>query len=246
MSRRLLILAVLIVGMAYASVLLRNWPSQMDPTFVVSGATTAGPSLSSVSPTSLPRGSTVTVVATGSNFASTMTLGFINPSSPFILAGNIMVLSPTLMTADVTVPTDTPFGTVSTYASNGGGVISNYLSFYVTAGPSCRIQMNKLLYTNGDQVIVQSLHVTNQYGPAQQINYRLWLDIPGFPPAVFMQGGADGSVVLNYGADLELGPISLFPVSEPLPRGTYAFGCRFVDTVRGNVLAENVQPFFLQ
>jgi hypothetical protein len=158
-------------------------------------------------------------------------------------------LSTTLMTADIMIPATTPTGTnyvTVVTATPTANITGNYLPFTVSEGLSCGIQMNKVLYGNGDQVIVQSLHVTNSSGAPQQIHYRLWLDIPGFPPAVFSQGGADGSVVLTPGFDSELGPIPLFQISEPLPRGTYAFGCRLVDTVRGNVLAENLQPFFLQ
>lgn len=249
MSRRLLILALLIVGTSYASLLSSSWPSQLDPTFVVSGASTVAPILTSISPAAGARGATVTVVVTGSNFLEPdyhpAKLNFVSAATPPIDAGDVTILSTSLLTADVVIPLTAPTGTVFVYVYANDGS-SNQLTFTVTEGLGCNIQMNKQLLANGDSVIAQSVRVTNPSALPQQIHYRFWLDITGFPPVVFAQGGADGSVVLTPGFNSELGPISLFQVSEPLPRGTYAFGCRFVDTVRGNVLAESVQPFFVQ
>ena len=72
------------------------------------------------------------------------------------------------------------------------------------------------------------------------------LDIPGQDPISVINRGSDGSFQLASGFATTLGPIDLFAVSASLPRGTYGFNCRLLDSVTGEVLAEDLTPFEIQ
>jgi hypothetical protein len=70
--------------------------------------------------------------------------------------------------------------------------------------------------------------------------------VPGFSPVSFANAGADGTLILPVGFDSTTGPLSLFPVTAALPRGSYEIGCRALDPVTGALLGDGRAPFTIQ
>jgi len=66
------------------------------------------------------------------------------------------------------------------------------------------------------------------------------------PPIGVVNVGADGSLVLPAGTDVDLGPLPILPVTAALPRGDYEFSCRMLDPVTGELLAEDLNLFEVQ
>ena len=62
------------------------------------------------------------------------------------------------------------------------------------------------------------------------------------PIAVFSLG-ADGSLVLTPGSDMELQPLDPFKVTQNLPAGTYVLKSRVLDPVTGEVFHETASSF---
>ena len=78
------------------------------------------------------------------------------------------------------------------------------------------------------------------------IELTIWCEVPGFAPITCVHVGADGSVVLAAGFNQDCGPRSLLPVTAALARRSYAFSCRMLAPVAGEVLTEDLNPFALQ
>jgi hypothetical protein len=115
-----------------------------------------------------------------------------------------------------------------------------------TAAVLCTLQTNKSTYVNGDTLIAQVFRLGNSGTTATPVELKFWLQIPGVAPIPFIRAGADGSLSLPAGVNANVGPLTLFPISAALPRGSYALGCRFVDPVTGQLQSESIAPFTLQ
>ncbi|MBI3325436.1 MAG: hypothetical protein HYZ81_01860 [Nitrospinae bacterium] len=108
---------------------------------------------------------------------------------------------------------------------------------------ACDIQMSQAAYGNGETIAAQSLRWANAGATPVPIEAKLWFEVPGFAPITFVNLGADGSVQLPAGFDHNFGPLSLATVTPAFPRGTYAFSCRILDPVTGQLLREDLNPF---
>ena len=58
--------------------------------------------------------------------------------------------------------------------------------------------------------------------------------------------GANGSLILPLGLDIDLGPIPVFAVTAQTAPGTYGFGCRTLDLVTGEPRVLDEAPFEVQ
>jgi hypothetical protein len=116
----------------------------------------------------------------------------------------------------------------------------------ISSGAICDIQLNQASFGDTDRVIAQVFRFANSTAGPLPVEFKVWFEVPGVPPIVFARGGADGSVVLPPGFDVNAGPFTLFTVSPPFPRGNYAFNCRLLHPVTGALLAEDLNPFVLQ
>lgn len=132
---------------------------------------------------------------------------------------------------------------VITVPANSFGVLDN-LAF--VPGPVCNVVLNKTTFVNGDTVIAQTVQITNPTTAAAAIEFKFWFEGPNNQLASFARDGAEGSFVLSPGQTI--GPLSLtlLQVTAALPRGNYAFNCRFVQPVTGGPIAEDLNPFVLQ
>jgi hypothetical protein len=110
----------------------------------------------------------------------------------------------------------------------------------------CTIQMSQASYVNGNTVTVSTLRLATPGTDAVKMEWKIWLGIPTIAPLVIVNAGADGSLFIPAGFDQNFGPITLFPVTSSLPRGTYEFSCRIRDPVTGALLAESLNPFAIQ
>jgi endoglucanase len=132
--------------------------------------------------------------------------------------------------------------------TTGAAVKAHYLlrAVIVAGGPSCTVQMNKAGYVNGDTVQMQAFRITNPAASVLPTELKLWLALPGTDPLSILNVGATGSVQLPAQFNQDFGPITLFPVSAQLPRGSYAMGCRMLVPVTGKEIAATLATFTVQ
>jgi YVTN family beta-propeller protein len=112
--------------------------------------------------------------------------------------------------------------------------------------PACNIQLNATTFVTGDQVLAQTVRITNPTPLPQAIEFKFWFEVPGQPPVSMARGGAEGSVVLPAGLHQSVGLLPLFTVGSELPRGLYGFHCRFIHPVTGALITQDLNPFLLQ
>jgi hypothetical protein len=158
------------------------------------------------------------------------------------------------------VLTDTPFRQIQTF--NIGPLVSDE-AFLACCDPavsgdlgstlsrgtwqspvSCDIEMSKANYSNGQPVVAQHFRISNPAPGPISVEIKSWLDrTPGNPPVPILNVGADGSVVLPAGLNVDLGPFTLFVASAQVPFGGYGFNCRLVNPVTGQLLSEDFNAF---
>jgi len=110
--------------------------------------------------------------------------------------------------------------------------------------PPCDIQLSKETYIDGETVTADVLRVTNLTGESLAVEWKLWLAGPGgWSPHGVANQGADGSLVLPNGTDVDLRPGGVpwpfLPVTAALARGEYEFSCRFLNPITGRLLVED-------
>ena len=111
--------------------------------------------------------------------------------------------------------------------------------------PDCDIEMSQSVYTSGDTVTATVWRIANLDTNPVSVEWKVWLVIPTIPPISIINLGADGTLVLPGGFDLNFGPLDLFPAAE-LPPGNYEFSARLLDPVTGELLCEDVNPFTIE
>ncbi|MCP4333638.1 MAG: hypothetical protein GY785_13355 [Gammaproteobacteria bacterium] len=116
----------------------------------------------------------------------------------------------------------------------------------VPTPPECDIQMSQTAYFDDDTVTVDVFRISNLGSAPIVAEWKIWLGAPGLPPISIFNMGADGSLALSAGFDVNLEPFPLLPVTADLPRGTYEFSCRMLNPVTGELLAEDRNIFDIQ
>ena len=116
----------------------------------------------------------------------------------------------------------------------------------VVIAPGCTIQLNKSTFLNGDQIIAQSIVLSNSSTASRAAEYKFWFEAPGYIPISWARGGQDDSFVIAPGATLNYGPFMLFTLTSNLPRGAYRFTCRLVDPTAAKLFSEFSYPFTAQ
>jgi len=112
--------------------------------------------------------------------------------------------------------------------------------------PTCTVDLNQDVYTDGDTVVATSLRLGNPTVKAISVEARLWFDRPDEDPFPMPGILPSGAIDLPPGTDKELGPITLATVTTGLPRGRYSFDCRLVDPVTADYRALDENEFELQ
>jgi hypothetical protein len=132
------------------------------------------------------------------------------------------------------------------FIDSNGNILDYFTIVKGTPRPACEIEMSQASYVNGDTVTATTLRIANPSTVPVSIEMKIWLGWPFGPPISVVNAGADGSVILPVGLDLNLGPVLLFPVTFGTPRGAYEFSCRMRDPVTGQFRAEDLNPFVIQ
>jgi hypothetical protein len=120
----------------------------------------------------------------------------------------------------------------------------------LTGGPSsgvlCETAVNQNAYSNGESVQLSTLRFANLGNTVAATEIKVWLGLPGGTNVTFVNAGADGSIALSPGLDINLGPVTLFQVNAAFPRGGYEISCRLLEPVTGKVIASNLRSFVVQ
>jgi hypothetical protein len=118
--------------------------------------------------------------------------------------------------------------------------------FTFTPSALCDVQLSSALYAAGGTVSVPVLRIANNTTAPLATEIKAWLSVPGAAPVTLINTGADGSVQLPAGYDVNLGPFNLFTVTAGIPRGGYELGCRILDPKTGASLAHGSYAFVIQ
>lgn len=97
-------------------------------------------------------------------------------------------------------------------------------------------------YAAGETITVSIFAISNPSPEPVAVEWKAWLEIPSVNTIGFVNFGADSSLVLPTGFNLDLGPIPLFEVSG-VPPGVYTLGCRLRHPVTGALISEDLHTF---
>ena len=110
----------------------------------------------------------------------------------------------------------------------------------------CDIQMSQAVYVDGETVTASVFRFANATSAAVTIELKTWLGLSVDVNIPLLRLGSDSSFILPPGADFNLGPLPLVPVTAGLPRGQYELSCRMLDPVTGELLTEDLNLFDVQ
>lgn len=113
-------------------------------------------------------------------------------------------------------------------------------------GASCEIEIFRSANLDGDTVTASVFRLANPGAEAIAVEWKSWLEGPGFDPIPLINAGADGSLVLQAGLDVDIGPVPLFTVAPATPRGRYEWNCRLIDPVTGETGSTDVNFFDIE
>ncbi len=105
------------------------------------------------------------------------------------------------------------------------------------------LQFPQYNYTYGDTVSLAQFRIANPTAAIATLELKVWLEVPGKGPISVFTMGADGSLILTPGSDLNLEPLKAFKVTDDLPAGTYQLKCRAMDPATGQTFFENASSF---
>jgi len=112
--------------------------------------------------------------------------------------------------------------------------------------PVCEIELSQTTYVDGETITANVFRIANLTSAQSPSEWKVWLGVPGVPPISIINLGADGSLVLPAGFDVDFGPLPLVPVTAALPGGTYELSCRLLDPVTGGLLSEDLNNFIIR
>lgn len=113
----------------------------------------------------------------------------------------------------------------------------------------CDIQLNQQVYLIGDTITTDVWRLANPGPDPLAVEMKAWLEIPGAVPLPIVDLGANSTLVLPPGFDLDLTTVGLvlnIPASGGLPLGNYALSCRLISPVTGADIALDVNQFEIQ
>lgn len=116
----------------------------------------------------------------------------------------------------------------------------------ISSIPVCDIQFNQRTYVDGDTVIAAVFRLGNEGPGPIAVEVKSWLTLPNQAPISLLNRGADGSLVLQAGTVIDVGPVTYLTVSPVLPRGTWESSCRLLEPVTGDLLMEDLNLFEVQ
>jgi hypothetical protein len=177
--------------------------------------------------------------------------GFDGFTAHIIVNGTLVWSQPVAGTNPITYTqhvTVAPGSVVDFAVQPGASDCNDHAKFtaIITAGPLCDIELNQTSFVDGQTAIAQVFRIANTSAPSVAVEFKFWIEVPGLGPVSFLRGGADGSVVLPPGFDVNLGPFPLFMLTPAFPRGDWSFGCRMLSPVTGAHVHEEINPFTVE
>ena len=88
--------------------------------------------------------------------------------------------------------------------------------------------------------------LANKSAESVPFEIKTWLGLPSGGVFSIVNVGADCSIVVPSGTDLDLGPVPLLPVEPGTPVGMFEVGCRILDCQTGEERSIDVAPFEVQ
>ena len=116
----------------------------------------------------------------------------------------------------------------------------------VLPGPRCEVRMSQSGYSYGDLVTAETLQIENSGGETEAVELKIWIELTDGRRVSVHNNGADGSVEIPAGANVEYGPIAIFGVDSDAEHGLYKFGCRLLDPASGKEFYESTAVFAIQ
>jgi hypothetical protein len=110
-------------------------------------------------------------------------------------------------------------------------------------GLALEVSLSRNVYHTGQTVEASTYRLQNTAPRTQQVEIKGWLTPAGMAPISIRDASDDGIHVLPKGANLNVGPLKLLPVTNSIPRGTYEFGTRLIDPTTGDQLTEDIGHF---
>ncbi len=140
-----------------------------------------------------------------------------------------------------------------TYRSGNTSVLSSSYDVRFSAepsnvqpGPRCEARMSQSGYSYGDVVTAETLRIENPGGETVPVELKIWLELTDGRRVSVHNNGADGSVGIPAGANVDYGPLTILGVDFDTEHGLYKFGCRLLDPASGNEHYESTAVFEIQ
>ena len=113
--------------------------------------------------------------------------------------------------------------------------------------PILKITMSKAIYVDGETVTTSDFRAQNPAPSPVPVKLRIWVSIPGMGEFTCLAIGEDGSFALPANLDQNLGPVTLFVVTQAFPpKGNWQFNSRMENPATGALLSEDINPFVIQ
>ena len=156
------------------------------------------------------------------------------------------------------------FRSTSNLKDASGGVILDNVSVSVSATPlpptpvptpgpagantpQCDVQLNASSLRDGDALRADSVRIGNPASRDFTVRAEFSYVVPGLAaPLVYLNLGADGSLVLPRGFDKQIGPVDLTTIQSSFPRGNYSFNCKLFNAITGDLLSVDLNSFVLR
>jgi hypothetical protein len=112
-----------------------------------------------------------------------------------------------------------------------------------SATPTWVITMSKSTYVNGDTITVTQFGPKNPSSLVAEVHIRVTMSIPTLGTMTLI----DTTISLPANLDVNLGPLSLVPVSESWPpKGTWSFDATLTNPTTSAVISQDLNPFTVQ
>lgn len=114
------------------------------------------------------------------------------------------------------------------------------VSFTLAENPLCNLELNQAVYTAGDMIIADVARLANPTPDLATVDVRVWFKHPNSGKELVL---LEREVNLPSGFDQDFGPKTMRTVKISDPVGAFELNCRVQDSVSGETLHLDVNPF---
>ena len=129
---------------------------------------------------------------------------------------------------------------IALIAPDQNGFAIDNVSFTLAVNPLCDLELNQAVYTAGDMIIADVARLANPTSDPAIVDVRVWFKDPSSGKELVL---LDRGVNLPAGFDQDFGPRTVRTISADDPVGAFELNCRVQDTVSGETLHLDVNPF---